>query len=85
MQILLERRGSMYDPLVVDTFVRVHKIIGPDASTSLPPPQVISAIAKGIATVQTDAPAHPAIVDDRSLRKASDLLVVAYQCSRSGR
>jgi putative nucleotidyltransferase with HDIG domain len=25
--ILLQRRGSMYDPLVVDTFVRVHRFI----------------------------------------------------------
>lgn len=28
--ILLERRGSMYDPLVVDTFVRVHVEITPE-------------------------------------------------------
>lgn len=27
--ILLERRGSMYDPLVVDTFIRVYKDIAP--------------------------------------------------------
>ena len=45
----------MYDPLVVDTFVRVHKAIGPDAATAQPTPQVISAIAKGIAAVQTTA------------------------------
>jgi putative nucleotidyltransferase with HDIG domain len=25
IEILLERRGSMYDPLVVDTFIRVHR------------------------------------------------------------
>src|SRR5207344_572725 len=25
LNILLERRGSMYDPLIVDTFVRVHR------------------------------------------------------------
>jgi putative nucleotidyltransferase with HDIG domain len=30
LTILLERRGSMYDPLVVDTFVRVHRDIAPD-------------------------------------------------------
>ena len=29
LKILLERRGSMYDPLVVDTFVRVHNQIAP--------------------------------------------------------
>jgi putative nucleotidyltransferase with HDIG domain len=33
LAILVERRGSMYDPLVVDTFIRVHKDIAPD----LPP------------------------------------------------
>src|SRR4051794_12578442 len=30
LDILIERRGTMYDPLVVDTFVRVHKEISPE-------------------------------------------------------
>src|SRR6266481_6527160 len=30
LSILLERRGSMYDPLIVDTFVRVHQEIAPE-------------------------------------------------------
>jgi HD-GYP domain-containing protein (c-di-GMP phosphodiesterase class II) len=34
LAILTERRGSMYDPLVVDTFVRVHRDIAPEASTN---------------------------------------------------
>jgi diguanylate cyclase (GGDEF)-like protein len=29
LKILVERRGNMYDPLIVDTFVRVHKEIAP--------------------------------------------------------
>jgi diguanylate cyclase (GGDEF)-like protein/putative nucleotidyltransferase with HDIG domain len=29
IRILVERRGSMYDPLIVDTFVRVHADIAP--------------------------------------------------------
>jgi putative nucleotidyltransferase with HDIG domain len=33
--ILLERRGSMYDPLVVDTFIRVHGQISPAPSVPL--------------------------------------------------
>jgi putative nucleotidyltransferase with HDIG domain len=36
LRILLERRGSMYDPLIVDTFARVHSEIGPDPAPSLP-------------------------------------------------
>ena len=57
VRILLERRGSMYDPLVVDTFVRVYKSIGPDSARNEPPPLVISAIAKGIAAAQNPGPA----------------------------
>src|SRR6187431_559114 len=29
-EILFQRRGSMYDPLVVDTFARVYREIAPD-------------------------------------------------------
>lgn len=38
LDILMERRGSMYDPLVVDTFVRVHQEIAPEhsAKSTLP-------------------------------------------------
>ena len=28
--ILMERRGTMYDPLIVDTFIRVHREIAPE-------------------------------------------------------
>ena len=31
LEILNERRGSMYDPLIVDTFVKVYKQIAPSA------------------------------------------------------
>jgi putative nucleotidyltransferase with HDIG domain len=31
LQILADRRGSMYDPLVVDTFARVYKEIAPES------------------------------------------------------
>src|SRR5438552_18560300 len=36
LNILLERRGSMYDPLIVDTFVAVQKKIAPSPSPSVP-------------------------------------------------
>lgn len=32
IKILLERRGNMYDPLIVDTFINVHEEIAPPAS-----------------------------------------------------
>jgi len=36
LKILLERRGSMYDPLIVDTFVLVQKQIAPNLSPTGP-------------------------------------------------
>jgi diguanylate cyclase (GGDEF)-like protein/putative nucleotidyltransferase with HDIG domain len=36
LNILLERRGSMYDPLIVDTFVLVQRQIAPNPSLSGP-------------------------------------------------
>jgi putative nucleotidyltransferase with HDIG domain len=55
IKILLQRRGSMYDPLVVDTFIRVHSDIGPDPVCAQPPPKVISDIARGMALVPVDS------------------------------
>jgi diguanylate cyclase (GGDEF)-like protein len=31
LRILVDRRGTMYDPLIVDTFIQVHKEIAPDS------------------------------------------------------
>jgi putative nucleotidyltransferase with HDIG domain len=46
IRILVERRGTMYDPLVVDTFIRVHADLAPS-----PPEEVsvtsLSAITRG--------------------------------------
>jgi putative nucleotidyltransferase with HDIG domain len=47
LQILQERRGSMYDPLVVDTFTRVHLEIAPAALTDGPPRHVLNEITTG--------------------------------------
>jgi putative nucleotidyltransferase with HDIG domain len=46
--ILVERRGSMYDPLVVDTFVHVYQDIAPDTSAVHP-----AASLKKIASART--------------------------------
>jgi diguanylate cyclase (GGDEF)-like protein/putative nucleotidyltransferase with HDIG domain len=45
IKILLERRGNMYDPLVVDTFVRVHNDIAPGALSTGPPRHALNEIA----------------------------------------
>jgi putative nucleotidyltransferase with HDIG domain len=50
LAILMERRSSMYDPLVVDTFVRVYAQITPE-HLSLPP--TLQKIAKATSDTET--------------------------------
>jgi putative nucleotidyltransferase with HDIG domain len=47
IRILIDRRGSMYDPLVVDAFLRVHESIAPSTQSPLGPAplQAITAAA----------------------------------------
>jgi putative nucleotidyltransferase with HDIG domain len=47
MNILKERRGSMYDPLVVDVFGKVHEEIAPSAVINGPSAEVLSEITTG--------------------------------------
>src|SRR3954466_6684348 len=49
LRILHERRGSMYDPIVVDTFTRVHSSIAPEseAQTTLTSLKAITEAAVG--------------------------------------
>lgn len=44
LRILFERRGSMYDPLIVDTFARVHAEIAPGAVTTNLSPHALNEI-----------------------------------------
>ena len=44
MKILFERRGSMYDPLIVDTFSRVYRDIAPPPPSIALPGQVLDDI-----------------------------------------
>jgi putative nucleotidyltransferase with HDIG domain len=65
--ILIERRGSMYDPLVVDTFIRVYQEIAPDSSGVNP-----AASLKNIARART--PHGPSLKsDDATSSRRSDV------------
>ena len=50
IKILLERRGNMYDPLIVDTFVRVHNDIAPGALSTGPPRHALNEITSSSQT-----------------------------------
>ena len=53
LQIILERRGTMYDPRVVDAFVDMHQIVAAQIAAAAP------------AIAARDAPAQHAAVDNR--------------------
>lgn len=55
LQILSQRRGNMYDPLVVDTFIRVHQAIAPEPVKSGPSPRALDEIASARKAVATNA------------------------------
>src|SRR5262245_47939297 len=49
IKILMDRRGTMYDPLIVDTFVNVYRDIAPPDDALQPERSGLSAIASGSA------------------------------------
>lgn len=52
--ILMERRGSMYDPLIVDTFIRVHAEIAPEAHVPVATESVLMDITSAAALAMRD-------------------------------
>ncbi len=80
LRILQERRGTMYDPLVVDSFARVHTTIAPDVATQ-PPLSSLRAI-----TAASGAPAT--YVESRAARfeeiaASSDEMLTLFDLARS--
>jgi putative nucleotidyltransferase with HDIG domain len=72
LHILRERRGSMYDPLIVDTFARVYLEIAPKVITDGPPKDALNEITTGtqIAASQRGS-ATTAVTSARSERGRS--------------
>jgi putative nucleotidyltransferase with HDIG domain len=48
VKILLQRRGTMYDPVIVDTFVAIHEDIAPPVDQSGLEKEGLSAITRGL-------------------------------------
>jgi putative nucleotidyltransferase with HDIG domain len=57
MKIVLERRDTMYDPQVVDTFVRVYKEIAAEAMEPVPHQEALSKIGRSVSVPQVPPPA----------------------------
>jgi HD-GYP domain-containing protein (c-di-GMP phosphodiesterase class II)/putative methionine-R-sulfoxide reductase with GAF domain len=52
IKILLDRRGSMYDPLVVDRFIKMQEEIGANANEVTNDPQQISTLSRDSSTTE---------------------------------
>lgn len=80
--ILLERRGSMYDPLVVDTFVAVHTKISPDPNTGVSAQTAktaLSAIVRGAS--QPEDISTGSGLDD--IASSTEEMLVLYDLAKS--
>jgi putative nucleotidyltransferase with HDIG domain len=81
LSILEERRGIWYDPLVVDTFVRVHDSIAPEPLSSGPPSYALNEIVSARKAV----PPAGSPIDE--ITASSDETLTLYELARdlSGR
>jgi len=77
LAILMQRRGAMYDPLVVDTFAKVYRQIAPEALAVVASDHVLSEIIGS--TLPTHAP--PAGLDNTAA--SADEMLTLYELARS--
>ena len=74
MKIVLERRGNMYDPQVVDTFLQVYRDIAAEAMEPVPHQEALTKIGRAISAPQLP-PAPVGAVDIRA-DAPDDLLAI---------
>ena len=79
LAILHERRGSMYDPLIVDAFVRVHQEIAPALQSSRPPRRSVRDFvgSSQVASVRVET----APLDD--ITHSADEMLTLYELART--
>jgi len=80
LRILNERRGTMYDPLVVDTFARVYRDIAP-SEEELTLTTGISAITRGTSPSALTQPARASRLNDISA--STEEMLSLYELARS--
>jgi diguanylate cyclase (GGDEF)-like protein/putative nucleotidyltransferase with HDIG domain len=85
LRILTERRGRMYDPLVVDTFARVYREIAASVQDLDPPRRDLSAITKGALPLGDGAVDTGSRLDEISASTEEMLLLYELARSLSGR
>jgi diguanylate cyclase (GGDEF)-like protein/putative nucleotidyltransferase with HDIG domain len=80
LKILLDRRGNMYDPIVVDKFLEVYAQIAPPEPNDLPvhPGGALKAIARGLSP--TDSGNSDARLED--ITASTEEMLVLYDLAR---
>jgi putative nucleotidyltransferase with HDIG domain len=73
MKIVIDRRGKMYDPAVVDTFLKVYREIAAEVMEPVPHQEALSKIGRSIAAPQ---PPPPATVTEIRGDAPDDLLAI---------
>ena len=81
LRILTERRGSMYDPLVVDSFVKVYRDITPHQEDLAQAAQGLSAITRGAIAPSDTTPVSGSRLDDISA--STEEMLLLYELARS--
>jgi len=80
LRVLVDRRGSMYDPLVVDTFLRVYKDIAPPQEQRPVQETALSAITKG--TVHMD-PVSPTASRFDDISASTEEMLLLYEMAQA--
>ena len=80
LQILRERRGVMYDPLVVDTFVSVHADIAPKEPEIKTPRQALFEITRSSLPAAPDNPMGSGLHD---IASGTEEMLTLYGLARS--
>jgi diguanylate cyclase (GGDEF)-like protein/putative nucleotidyltransferase with HDIG domain len=78
LKILMNRRGTMYDPLVVDTFLRVHAEIASEIVPTTLPGDVLNEITGS--TQPTLATVEPPLLD--AITASSDEMLTLYDLAQ---
>jgi len=79
LRILADRRGSMYDPLIVDTFSRVHHSIAPPAAPAGPPARTLEEIAG--ARMAIGLTANAPVLEE--IAASADEMLTLYELARA--
>lgn len=85
LRILTDRRGKMYDPLIVDVFLKVYRDIMPTQADTAASKSGLSAITRGVVSGSDQRVSESSRLDDISASTEEMLLLYELAQSLAGR